>query len=84
MRNARSTKNDYTRIKLKKLVDEMPIDSICDSRTLASTISTLHREVKPRTIGNLMRELDNVVLVGVAYTWKKIQKNTGDATDMRN
>ena len=74
MRNARSTKNDYTRIKLKKLIKELPLDATFDSRDVACSLSTPHRNIKPRTIGNLLREIDNVVLIDVAYKWKKLRE----------
>lgn len=78
MRNARSTKNDYTRIKLKKLVKELPLDATFDSRDVACLLSTPHRNVKPRTIGNLLREIDNVVLIDVSCVWRKIKMESGE------
>jgi len=67
---------------LDKVVSSISIDTIFDSRDLACSLSTPHRNVKPRSLGNLLRERDDVVLYSKDCKWKKISPSSGDTNNV--
>jgi hypothetical protein len=73
-KNPRQARNDRIREYLDTLITPMPTGSIVKTNDLASACSRPRRSVNVRSIGNLLRERDDMVLQNpnVNGVWRKV------------
>jgi hypothetical protein len=72
MRNNRSTKNDNTRAMVSQQILVLKDGQQFRSMDIANILSRKHREISARTIGKLLQERQDVVLVNRCMSrWEK-------------
>jgi hypothetical protein len=72
MRNNRSTKNDITRAMLSQQLQSLNVGQQFRSMDIANMLSKKNRGVSARTVGKLLQERQDVVLVSRDQSkWEK-------------
>jgi hypothetical protein len=72
MRNNRSTKNDNTRAMVSLQLQSMKSGQQFRSMDIANILSQKHRTISARTVGKLLQERQDVVLVSRCTSrWEK-------------
>lgn len=72
MRNNRSVKNDNTRAMLNHQLKSVPVGQQFRSMDIAIALSQKRRDISARTIGKLLQERQDVVLVNKCSSrWEK-------------
>jgi hypothetical protein len=74
MRNAKSIKNDNTRAMLESLMKMVMLGSDFTSKEVADMLTKKNRFVAPRSLGKMLRERYDVVLINQNKgIWRKVR-----------